>query len=181
MLSALFFDHTYSVGMLLRYSLSDELAKYALVYLPTGLLCLRRPAPLVEAPRRTETPPPPSEARQTLVVGSGRHTTVVPAEAIVSISAANPYVTIHTHDKKYLYSASLKSIHQQLDPAQFVRIHKSAIVNLAHVTSYTSRLNGDYDVRLKNGQLIRLSRTYAASFNQHLAQFSASRAAKSSG
>ena len=46
----------------------------------------------------------------------------------------------------------------------FVQIHKSLIVNLAHVESYKSRLNGDYDITMSNGTSLRLSRTYARAF-----------------
>lgn len=52
----------------------------------------------------------------------------------------------------------------KLDTRTFVRVHKSTIVNLEKVSSFKSRLNGDYDLLLKNGTIVRLSRTYAANF-----------------
>ncbi|HNJ56177.1 MAG TPA: LytTR family DNA-binding domain-containing protein, partial [Chitinophagaceae bacterium] len=68
--------------------------------------------------------------------------------------------------KKYLHSQSLKSILQQLDEKQFVQIHKSCLVNINTIASCTSRLNGDYDLTLTNGSVLRLSRNYVPVFRQ---------------
>jgi DNA-binding LytR/AlgR family response regulator len=73
---------------------------------------------------------------------------------------------LQTADKKHFHSATLKSLVAQLPPATFIRVHKSAIVNMAFVKSLQSRGNGDYDITMQNNSIVRLSRNYAAAFKQ---------------
>ncbi|MBK7426438.1 MAG: LytTR family transcriptional regulator DNA-binding domain-containing protein [Saprospiraceae bacterium] len=56
-----------------------------------------------------------------------------------------------------------------MDITQFVRIHKSSIINIEKVKSYTSRLNGDFDVLMENGIKLRLSRNYVKLFREKMA------------
>jgi hypothetical protein len=83
---------------------------------------------------------------------------------IVYISANTPYVNIHLLKSKHLINQTLKGIESKLDPSQFIRIHKSYMVNIKHVISYQSRLNGDYDLTLSDHTILRLSRNYASTF-----------------
>ena len=83
---------------------------------------------------------------------------------ILFIKANTPYIEIHTSDKKYLEQNSLKDMMQQLDQNIFVRVHKSSILNINCVKNFTSRMNGDYDVRMNNGDTLRVSRNYAGAF-----------------
>jgi two-component system LytT family response regulator len=53
----------------------------------------------------------------------------------------------------------------QLD-SRFVRIHRSTIVNIQSVSKWTSRGNGDYDLLMSEGTLLRLSRNYAQAFRE---------------
>ncbi|MEI2749283.1 MAG: LytTR family DNA-binding domain-containing protein [Ferruginibacter sp.] len=66
--------------------------------------------------------------------------------SIVYISSSTPYISIHAGNKKFLSNETLKSVEEKLPPDQFIRIHKSTIVNINMVTSFQSRLNGDYDL-----------------------------------
>jgi len=83
---------------------------------------------------------------------------------ILYFSANPPYINLHLEGKKYLYNETLKSISVKLNPEQFVRVHKSTIVNIKMVASFTTRLNGDYDLTLNNYTQIRVSRNFAADF-----------------
>lgn len=103
---------------------------------------------------------------QQIVINNGKNSTIVHTNEIIQITAATPYLTIETESKKYLHTETLKSISSQLNNDVFVRIHKSAIININGVVSFKSRLNGDYDVLLKNGNEVRLSRTYVATFKK---------------
>lgn len=85
---------------------------------------------------------------------------------ILYIAASSPYVSIHLAQKKYLHTQTLRQLQFELDPNQFVRIHKSYMVNLAHVVSIQSRQNGDYDICLANNTRLRLSRNFALAFKQ---------------
>lgn len=83
---------------------------------------------------------------------------------ILYFSANSPYVNINHSSKKYLHTETLKSLEAQLDNKQFIRIHKSFIVNLSKITSIRSRQNGDYDITLSDNTVLRVSRNYAKDF-----------------
>jgi two-component system, LytTR family, response regulator len=99
-------------------------------------------------------------------VTSGKSTRVIQVEEIIFLSVSSPYVVIHTLEGKYLYQKTLKEMLKSLASPPFLQIHKSHLINLDQVKSYQSRLNGDYDVLMKNGVALRLSRTYATRFKQ---------------
>jgi DNA-binding LytR/AlgR family response regulator len=103
----------------------------------------------------------------TIVINNGKENVIVNIEDILQITSATPYIFIHLENKKYLHSETLKSICNGLDSNVFVRVHKSTVINISKVRSFKSRLNGDYDLQLTNGELVRLSRTYAADFKNH--------------
>lgn len=107
-------------------------------------------------------------ATNTIVINNGKTNVVVCVDDIMQITSATPYVFIHLENRKYLHSETLKSICDQLDDNVFVRVHKSAVVNITKVSSFKSRLNGDYDLQFENGDQVRLSRTYAANFKRHI-------------
>lgn len=85
-------------------------------------------------------------------------------------SANSPYINIYQHSKKYLHSETLKSLETKLDKKQFVRIHKSYIINIDKVSTIQSRQNGDYDITLANNTILRLSRNYAKNFKSTFEQ-----------
>lgn len=160
-ISFFLFEHTYSLPKVITYTLSNDLYKYLVAY---GLL-----AWLTYKQNKTETntsPLPTYTAIKELVLEQGKEHIVVSTEDIILIASASPYIAIHTENKKYLHTSTLRNISLQLDPNVFVRVHKSTIINSHFVASYRSRLNGDYDVFLKNQQEIRLSRNYVPAFRQ---------------
>lgn len=159
--SAMFYSHTFGFVENLRYSISQDLYKYLFIYATISLLVFRKKAEPKSAYSN-------SEIQDQLVIGSGRSNLIVPINQIVFIRSSSPYIEIHTADKKHLHSETLKSMVEKLDPTQFLQIHKSTIINLQQVVSYKSRLNGDYDVLLQNGQELRLSRNFV---NRFKAQF----------
>jgi two-component system LytT family response regulator len=74
------------------------------------------------------------------------------------IEGADYYVTLHACGKEFLYRESLKHLEGRLDPARFVRIHQSAIVNLAKVREIRRTLRGNYQVMLDGGRKLPVSR-----------------------
>jgi two-component system LytT family response regulator len=75
--------------------------------------------------------------------------------------AAGNYVRLHVKDRAYDIRATLRSLVTQLDPARFVRVHKSAIVNLDRIREVQPWFGGDYVAILQTGARVRVSRTYA--------------------
>ncbi len=106
----------------------------------------------------------------TFVIHNGKDNVIIHTEDIIQITSATPYVSIHLENKRYLHSETLKSMLEQLDDQVFIRVHKSAVVNLSKIRSFKSRLNGDYDLQMTDGTLVRLSRTYASEFKNTLRQ-----------
>lgn len=76
------------------------------------------------------------------------------------IEAADYYAALHIRGRTHLLRRSLSDLEQDLDPALFCRIHRSAIVNLDRVRGLRSNEDGDYTVLLSNDATLRLSRKY---------------------
>ncbi|MBA2406717.1 MAG: response regulator [Chitinophagales bacterium] len=93
---------------------------------------------------------------------------VVQSSDILYIESAGNYVSVFIHGKKFLHKETLQSLEDRL-PTSFLRIHKSVIVNSTYITELHSLYNGDYIIKLKTGQELRLSRNYRKNI-QHLLQ-----------
>lgn len=162
LVSGLFYEHTFRFLGNLSYSLSQDLYKYLLIYAAISLI------PFQKSPDSQVLEP--VKHPHFLLLSSGKKTEKVPTESILYLSAATPYVEFFTAEKKYLQQGSLKSFAGKLDPAVFVRIHKTTLVNVNKVDSLSSRGNGDYDLLLSNGKQLRLSRNYAPDFRSRFEQ-----------
>jgi two-component system LytT family response regulator len=76
------------------------------------------------------------------------------------IEASGNYVKLHLEDSTYLIRGSLKKLQQKLDPLKFIRIHRSAMVNVNMVKTIEPWFSGDFKVKLKNGKTLKMSRNY---------------------
>ncbi len=102
--------------------------------------------------------PGPSRWLERIMVKAGEAIQFVEVADIDWIEGADYYVTLHAGGKQHLYRESLKHLEQRLDPAQFVRIHVSAIVNLARVRELRHAFGRDLEVRLASGRTLPVSR-----------------------
>lgn len=93
-------------------------------------------------------------------IKKGNRTVLVPVTGIRYFQSKGAYVEINTGEKSWLSDMSLYELEARLDPAQFVRIHRSLIIQTAFVTQINSLPNGDFIVILKCGKELRGSRTY---------------------
>lgn len=84
---------------------------------------------------------------------------VVPVAQIDYIVASDVYAELYVGDRRFIVRESLNSLEQKLDPRVFMRIHRSAIVKLELVDLFLKGEGGDYEVQLKNGVRLRVSRT----------------------
>ncbi len=160
--SALFFKGKYDIYKIVTYSLANDLYKLVIIYAVvvfghryisynlTDIASLNKKSYVSK-----------------IIIGNGKNNTVIEVNDIYQITAETPYISIQLLEKKYIHTQTLKSISVQLDSDKFIRVHKSTIVNLDKVVSIKSRLNGDYDIHLKNGAEVRLSRTYVANFKNN--------------
>lgn len=74
------------------------------------------------------------------------------------------YVWLHVRKEKHRLRISMRSLLEQLDSRQFVRIHKSTVVNLDRVREVQPWFGGDYVAILTDGRQLKVSRTFAQDF-----------------
>lgn len=114
---------------------------------------------------------PPAERRwDRLVVKSGGATRFVRVADIDWIEAAGVYVNLHVAGKELLYRTALTELEERLDPRRFVRVHRSAMVNIESILQLEPVSHGEFDAVLKNGSRTRVSRTYRAQLERRLGQ-----------
>src|SRR5215510_5599221 len=105
-----------------------------------------------------------------LVVKSGGSTRFVRVADIDWIEAAGVYVNLHIGGKELLYRTALNEIAERLDPVRFVRVHRSAIVNFESILHLEPISHGEFEVILKNGSRLKISRTYRKHLEKRLGQ-----------
>jgi two-component system, LytTR family, response regulator len=86
------------------------------------------PPPTVAAEAR-----PPAERPERIVVKDGPRVHVIPLDKLDYVEAQDDYVALHSVGKTYLKQQPIASLETSLDPARFIRIHRSAIVNLERI------------------------------------------------
>jgi two-component system LytT family response regulator len=106
--------------------------------------------------------PPP------LVVRDGSRTHVIPVRDIEWIEAEDYYARIHAGDRRPLVRRSLASLLSALEPHGFVRVHRSAVVNLTAVRHIDTLPSGDAQVTLAGGDTVRVSRTHRPALDARL-------------
>jgi two-component system, LytTR family, response regulator len=87
----------------------------------------------------------------------------VPAAEIDWIEAAGNYAKLHTATQTHQLRETLKTLEAKLDPTTFVRVHRSAIVNLSSIHRLEPWFHGEYAVRLRDGTRLMCSRKYSPS------------------
>jgi two-component system LytT family response regulator len=97
---------------------------------------------------------------QRLLVRSDGRIRLVPVDEIDWIEAADNYARLHVGAERHLIRETMGSLEARLDPAQFARIHRSAIVNLERIRELQPTFNGEYAVLLRSGAKLTLSRGY---------------------
>ncbi|MGA7297138.1 MAG: LytTR family DNA-binding domain-containing protein [Rhodanobacteraceae bacterium] len=102
------------------------------------------------------------------IVRTGHRKSIVPANDIDWIEAMGDYAGLHVGDKVHLLRETLRSLSRRLDPAHFVRIHRSTIVHVNRIAEMRALTNRDSLLRLKNGTPLRVSRTYTDSLHSVL-------------
>lgn len=77
------------------------------------------------------------------------------------LEADDNYVHLHTTERSYLLRRTMQDLLAQLGEQRFARIHRSAAVNVSHIDRLKPMTKGDYEVLLKSGLTLRLSRRFA--------------------
>ena len=93
-------------------------------------------------------------------VRTGSRIEVVLADDVDWIARSGDYAELHTRARTHLLRETMGSLEQRLDPAAFLRIHRSRIVRAACIRELRSIDNGEYLVTLSDGSAHRSSRTF---------------------
>ena len=95
---------------------------------------------------------------QRLVIETAGRITFLSVGEIHWIEAQGNYACLHIGVESHLLRRSLKKLSEQLDPAAFLRIHRSTIVNIDQVQELQPLFHGEYAVTLKDGTRLSSSR-----------------------
>ena len=135
-----------------------ELRERLLAVLDTGQ---RAPANAGDGPTASAKPAgrPESPYLERIAVEMRGKVRVVPVSQIEYITASGPYVELHTSERAFLIREAIQTLEQRLDPERFLRIHRSIIVRVDLIDTFHRGAGGDYEVQLKSGARLRVSRS----------------------
>ena len=124
----------------------------------------RKTGPLAPAPAREAF----AGQRHRLMIKSGGRIHFIRTAEIDWCEAQGNYVRVHVGPQEHLVRDTMSHLESELDPQQFVRIHRSTIVNVDRIQEMQSSYNGEYVVLLRNGTRLTLSRGYRDSIQSRL-------------
>ena len=107
------------------------------------------------APAHPHTP----EFLQRVAVESRGKIQSIPVDQIDYIVQSGPYAELHSNGRRHLIREAMQTLEERLDPSKFMRIHRSMIVRLDLVEALHRGTGGDYEVQLKGGTRVRVSRS----------------------
>ena len=111
--------------------------------------------------------PAPAPARTRLLLSERGKVVVLALRDIEFVQAAAKHVKVYAGGRCYSFRQSLAELEERLDPASFVRVHRSTVVNVEHIAEMHPLFHGDYELVLRRGTRLTLSRR----FRERLAPF----------
>jgi len=108
-----------------------------------------------------QIPGRPATAQQILIRESDR-AFFLSVDDIQRVSAAGNYIEVHARGKVHLVRDTLTTFIAQLDASEFLRVHRSHVVRISFIVEMRPLFHGDYELVLRDGQTLSLSRRYKA-------------------
>lgn len=102
---------------------------------------------------------PPQQHPERIVVRDGAKVHVIPIDKLDYVEAQDDYVSLHSAGRAYLKQQSIAALEELLDPARFVRIHRSSIVNLERITRIEPYAKDSRIAILADGTRLAVSRS----------------------
>jgi two-component system LytT family response regulator len=122
---------------------------------------------LIASAAGPETPAAPAVQTPSLAAGRTRlllsergKVVVLAMRDIEFVQAAAKHIKIYAGGRCFSFRQSLAQLESRLDPASFVRVHRSTLVNVEHIAEMHPLFHGDYELILKRGTRLTLSRRY---------------------
>lgn len=114
--------------------------------------------------------PRPPRRRERFAIRARGQVLFVKTTALEWIAAEGNYARLHTPEGSYLIRESLQSLESELDPELFVRVHRSAIVNIERVRKLIVGPEGAFSIILQSDATVSLGPTYRDRLEQLLGQ-----------
>ncbi|MBO3699585.1 LytTR family DNA-binding domain-containing protein [Roseivirga sp. E12] len=83
----------------------------------------------------------------------------VKVDDVQFLESAGNYVVLHTSDQQYVYRATMNQMESSLDKEEFLRIHRSFLVNRRFVKSYQYLTGNEFSFQMKNGKTLRSAKS----------------------
>jgi two-component system LytT family response regulator len=103
---------------------------------------------------------PARKYQDRVMIKSGNRVVFLKVEEIDWVEAAGNYLRLHVGRETHLLRETMSALEARLDPAKFLRIHRSTIVNIDRIQEFHPLFHGDYAVLLNDGTQLTLSRGY---------------------
>ena len=103
-----------------------------------------------------------------LVIKMNGHVFFIKVSEIDWLEAEGNYVRLHSGKESYLLRDTISALEAQLDPKQFLRVHRSAIVNIDRIQELQPWFHGEYRIILREGVQLTLSRSYREKLHELL-------------
>jgi two-component system LytT family response regulator len=116
----------------------------------------------------TESEIKQEEYADRFAVRTGTRITFVLADEIDWIEAAGDYASLHVGNRTHLLRETLNNLEARLDPARFVRVHRSTIIQAARIRELDALPNREFRIRLVDGKELKASRSYRDRLNRWL-------------
>jgi two-component system LytT family response regulator len=102
----------------------------------------------------------PARPLERLLVSVGERSVFVSLRQVLWMEAARNYVTLHVGRETFTVRSTLAALEERLDPAAWVRVNRSQLINLDAVTHLEPWFHGEYHVVLRDGTRLTWSRRY---------------------
>jgi two-component system LytT family response regulator len=109
---------------------------------------------------------PRVQSEDRMVIRAGGKIVFLDVKEIDWVEAAANYVKVNVGKDHYLLREGIGSMAERLDPERFVRIHRSAIVNIQKIRELQPCESGEYIAVLKNGKELSCSRGYRSQLHR---------------
>jgi len=105
-----------------------------------------------------------------VVIRERDKTDLIRVESIDCIESAGVYVALHVGSERIIHRAALSELIGRLDPRRFVRVHRSTVVNIDSILHLEPATHGEFDLVLRGGQRVHVSRTFRPLLEARLGQ-----------
>jgi len=105
-----------------------------------------------------------------IVIRERDKTDLIRVESIDCIESAGVYIALHVGRERIIHRAALGELVARLDPRRFVRVHRSTVVNIDSIVHLEPATHGEFDLVLRGGHRVHVSRTFRPLLEARLGQ-----------